>query len=71
MIRRLSEQARRLSGSEDVEAATPAARIEMGAAQLPEVIGLIEKLQREAADLRRDEKEYQLDIYLTPINLKH
>ncbi|HKE06001.1 MAG TPA: hypothetical protein VKE91_18260, partial [Blastocatellia bacterium] len=71
VIRRLSEQARRLSGSEDVEAATPAARIEMGAAQLPEVIGLIEKLQREAADLRRDEKEYQLDIYLTPINLKH
>jgi len=70
VIHRLSEQARRLSGAKDEEATTPAARIEMGAAQLPAVISLIEKLQHEAADLRRGEKEYQLEIYLSPIKLE-
>lgn len=67
VIRRLSERARQLSVAKDEEATTPAARIEIGAAQLPAVIGLIERLQRETADLQRDEKGYQLEIHLTPI----
>jgi hypothetical protein len=71
VIRRLSEQARRLSGPMDEEASSPAATIEIGAAQLPAVIKLIERLQSETADLQRDEKGYQLEIYLRPVNFKH
>lgn len=76
VIRRLSEQVRRISGAEaitepkapEVEDAPPAARIEISAAQLPAVMELIERLQCEAADLQRSEKEYQLEINLAPIN---
>ena len=71
VIRRLSEQARRLSSVKDDEATSPAATIEIGAEQLPAVIGLIERLQGETADLQPDEDKYQLEIYLTPINPKH
>ncbi len=73
VIRRLSEQVRRLSaattpasGEDALE--PPAARIAISAAQLPAVMELIEQLQREAVDLRRDEQEYQIEINLTPIN---
>jgi len=73
VIRRLSEQVRQLSGAkvEDAMDGTtePAAtRIEIDARQLLAVMELIERLQREAADLQRDEKEYQLEIKLAPIN---
>jgi uncharacterized protein (TIGR02147 family) len=72
VIRRLSEQARRLSSAKEEEATggkTPsAARIEIGAAQLPALMQMIERLRHEAADLRQDEKEYRLEIKLAPIN---
>lgn len=72
VIRRLSEQVRQLSGAKAEEApdgeTTSAARIEIGAAQAPAVMELIERLRREAADSQRDEKEYQLEINLRPIN---
>jgi hypothetical protein len=66
VIRRLSEQARQLSGAKDEVATTPAATIEIGASQLPAVIGLIERLRHETADVERDEKRYQIEIYITP-----
>jgi len=73
VIRRLSEQVRQLSGAkvEDAMDGTtePAAtRIEINARQLPAVTELIERLQREAAVLQRDEKEYQLEIKLATIS---
>lgn len=72
VIRRLSEQVRRLSVATTEDALEPpAARIAISAAQLPTVMELIERLQREAADLRRDEQEYQVEINLTPINLNN
>jgi uncharacterized protein (TIGR02147 family) len=71
VIRRLSEQARRLSGAKEEEATggkiSSAARIEISAAHLPAVMELIERLRREAPGLQPDEKEYRLEINLTPI----
>jgi hypothetical protein len=71
VIRRLSEQSRRLSGAKEEEATggktTSAARIEIGAAQLPAVIEFVERLRHEAADLRQEEKEYRLEIKLATI----
>jgi len=71
VIRRLSEQARRLSASKDEEAPggkiTSAARIEIGAAQLPALMELIDKLRREAEDLQQCEREYQLEIKIAPV----
>src|SRR5262245_21076551 len=74
VIRRLSEQVRRLSGEREEGSPggkpSSAARIEIGMSQLPTVMDLIEQLRREAANLRRDEKEYRLEIILAPINQK-
>jgi uncharacterized protein (TIGR02147 family) len=71
VIRRLSEQARRLSASKYEEAPggkiTSAARIEIGAAQLPALMELIDKLRREAEDLQQSEREYQLEIKIAPV----
>src|SRR5262245_49576172 len=71
VIRRLSEQARRLSASNDEEApggkTTSAARIEIGAAQLPAWMELINKLRRESEDLQQCEREYQLEIKVAPV----
>ncbi|MGH9936225.1 MAG: DUF4423 domain-containing protein [Blastocatellia bacterium] len=76
VIRRLSEQVRQVSGAKATKAEDapegmtepPAARIEVSAAQLPAVMELIERLQRETTDLQPGEKEYQLEINLAPIN---
>jgi uncharacterized protein (TIGR02147 family) len=68
VIRRLSEQARRLSGANDDDATTPAATLEIGAAQLPTLIEALERLRRETADLQSDEKGYRIEIHLTTIN---
>jgi uncharacterized protein (TIGR02147 family) len=94
VIRRLSEQVRRLSSPksnpppgqmscqttgvgarERVEApgevAIPAAaRIEIGATQLPAVMRFIDQLRRGATDLKREGKEYQVEINLQPIQIK-
>jgi transcriptional regulator with XRE-family HTH domain len=71
VIRRLSEQARRLSASNDEEGpggkTTSAARIEIGAAQLPALMELIDKLRRESEDLQQCEREYQLEIKIAPV----
>jgi uncharacterized protein (TIGR02147 family) len=78
VIRRLSEQVRRISGAgapkkEDFpeEVVMPAAaRIDIGATQLPSVMEFIDQLRRGATDLKREEKEYQIEINLLPIQIK-
>ncbi|MCI0659689.1 MAG: DUF4423 domain-containing protein [Acidobacteria bacterium] len=79
VIRRLSERARQLSGaiapkgsdSEDANEGTAMAagvRIEINASQARDVVEFIERLRGESTDIQRDEKEYQIEINLMPIN---
>ena len=70
VIRRLSEQARKLSSSKEHESTAPSATIGISATQFPAVIKLIERLKSEAESVDRDEKRYQLEIYLTPIEFE-
>jgi uncharacterized protein (TIGR02147 family) len=77
VIRRLSERVRQLSqqsGAETQEKEDQqneilipaAARIEIGAGQLPAIMEFIEQLRRGAAESPRDEKEYQIEMRLSP-----
>jgi uncharacterized protein (TIGR02147 family) len=85
VIRRLSERVRSVSkpatermgaaqstGKGDAVEPPPipaTARIEINAAQLPVVMEFIDQLRREASDLKRDEKGYQVEINLAPTQI--